>query len=204
MGVADAVFVAIFVGGDWDRKGLGIAIAGLAVAQKMTRCHLQLWIVGSGDQGRFIAMARTLGVSEKVRFFGTRGDVECLYQAADAFVLPTLYETFSMAAYEAAACGLPIVATRVSGVEELIGSEDAGVFVERTPESIGGALHRLLSEPDQARLLGLVARSRAEQFTWRRSTSAVLDLYRRFAKDGSPVHRSEAISGTSKPTEAAT
>jgi glycosyltransferase involved in cell wall biosynthesis len=201
-GIGDAEFIAIFVGGDWDRKGLAIAIAGLAVAHRVTGRRLLLWIVGSGDERRFRAMAETAGVSENVRFFGARTDTERLYQSADVFVLPTLYETFSLAAYEAAACGLPIVATRVSGVEELIGNDDAGFIVERTPEAIGGALDRLATEPELRGRLGTAGRRRAESFTWHRSTSAVLELYRAFLKDdsaGAATRTTSSISAGSRP-----
>jgi glycosyltransferase involved in cell wall biosynthesis len=189
-GVDDSELIAIFVGGDWDRKGLAVAIGGLSVAQRLSGRRLLLWIVGSGDERRFRGMAQTLGVSENVRFFGVRTDVERLYQSADVFVLPTLYETFSLAAYEAAACALPIVATRVSGVEELLGNGEAGFFVERTPLAVGTALDRLMIEPDLRRRFGGVARRRAESFTWQRSTDAVLELYKGIAKDESrsPVH----------------
>ena len=98
--------VCLFVGGDWDRKGVAIAIAALADVPG----KVKLWVVGRGDTERFRHLASTLGVADSVTFFGPRHDTERFYQGADVFVLPTEYETFSLAAYEAAASGLPVVA----------------------------------------------------------------------------------------------
>jgi glycosyltransferase involved in cell wall biosynthesis len=178
-GIDERALVALFVGGDWDRKGLAIAIAGLAVAQGLSPRSVFLWVVGHGDLTAFGAVVRRFGLSQQVRFFGQRTDTERFYQSADVFVLPTMYETFSLAAYEAAACGLPIVATRVSGIDELIGvEEEAGIFVDRTSDSVGAALSRLVLDTKLCGLMGERARCRAGGYTWQRSTNAVLALYR--------------------------
>jgi glycosyltransferase involved in cell wall biosynthesis len=191
--IDESTFVALFVGGDWDRKGLAVAMAGLSSAQRLTGRRLLLWVVGPGQKKRLQTLARTDEISIDVSFFGPRIDTEQFYQAADVLVLPTLYETFSLVAYEAAACGLPIVATRVSGIDELIGAEDAGLFVERTPESVGAALSRLVIDPTLRGLMGERARRRAEAFTWQRSTNAVLALYTGLWKNHVALGRAEPI-----------
>ena len=76
---------------------------------------MSLWIVGPGDVERYRALARGEGVEDRVRFFGRRTDTERFYRAADAFLFPSLYEAFPLVALEAAACGLPIVATASMG-----------------------------------------------------------------------------------------
>ena len=143
--VAPDVLVALFVGGDWERKGLAIAIKGIAEARDR-RAELELWVIGQGQEPRFRDLARRAGVADRVRFFGARADVARFYQAADIFILPTAYETFSLVAHEAAACGLPVVATRVSGIEDLVGDDEAGILVARTPEAMGDALARLAAD----------------------------------------------------------
>jgi UDP-glucose:(heptosyl)LPS alpha-1,3-glucosyltransferase len=176
-GLGEEDLVALFVGGDWDRKGLAVAIEAMERAAK-AGVELHLWVVGRGDNARFGELASRHGVAGRVRFFGPRRETERFFQAADVFVLPTLYETFSLVAYEAAASGLPIVATRVNGIEDLIGDGQAGLVVERSSEAVAAGLVRLASDPAERARMGDAGRRRAETFTWERSVSSVLDMYR--------------------------
>jgi UDP-glucose:(heptosyl)LPS alpha-1,3-glucosyltransferase len=105
--------------------------------------------------------------------------VEPFYQAADLFVFPTLYEAFPLVSLEAAACGLPIVATPASGIDQLVGAEEAGLLVDRSPQSIGAAIARIACDARLAARLGEAARRRASQYTWERSVSRVVETYRR-------------------------
>jgi UDP-glucose:(heptosyl)LPS alpha-1,3-glucosyltransferase len=116
-------------------------------------------------------------VSGRLRFFGPRVDVERFYQASDVFVFPTQYETFSLVAYEAAATGLPVVATRVSGIEDLVVDGRTGFVVRRDTEDIAAALLQLVQAQVRSRI-GAEARSRATEYTWQRSVASVLSAYR--------------------------
>lgn len=176
-GVPDDAVVALFVGGDWQRKGLPTAIEGVREAVRLGATALRLWVVGPGDEAAARAVAADAGVADRVRFFGRRDDVERFCQAADVFVLPTLYETFSIAAHEAAACGLPVVATAVSGIAELVDG-DGGMLVERDAAAVGTALARLAADPELRRRLGRSAGRRASAMTWAESVDAVLAAYR--------------------------
>ena len=139
---------------------------------------LRLWIVGAGDTRRYTRLARGHRLDQDdVRFFKPRTDVERVYQAADIFVAATLYETFSLAAHEAAACSLPIVATRVSGIDELIGDDEAGLRVDRNSGAVGRAIAALAQDPDLRARLGSRGRRRTEQLTWQHSVDSVLDCY---------------------------
>jgi glycosyltransferase involved in cell wall biosynthesis len=180
--VAPDVLVALFVGGDWDHKGLALAIEGFAAARDRG-AQVKLWVVGRGGESRFAELAKRAGVSERMSFFGAHADVARFYQAADVFVLPTAYETFSLVAHEAAACGLPVVATRVSGIEDLVGADDAGILVSRTPQAVGEALARLATDTALRQAMGAEGRRRAAGLTWDRSVATVVDLY------GSLSHR---------------
>jgi len=175
---SDEDIVVLFVGGDWIRKGLALAIQAVALAQQQVDQRMHLWVVGHGDQERFREIARSCGIGDQVQFFGRRSDAERFYQSADIFVLPTIYETFSLAAYEAACCGLPVVATRVSGIEELVGANEAGILVDRMPDAIAAALRRLALDEDTRLRMGQVGTSKAKAFTWQRSVDAVLGVYR--------------------------
>jgi glycosyltransferase involved in cell wall biosynthesis len=186
-GVGDDEVVALFVGGDWDHKGVAVAIEGLAEARQVGASRLRLWVVGRGDGRRFGAIARGAGVEDAVEFFGPQRETHRFYQAADVFVLPSLYETFSLAAYEAAASGLPVVATRVSGIVDLVGEDGAGILVDRTPGAVGLALVRLASDPALRARLGEEGRRRAQGYSWARSVAAVCDVYRRLLAELRPA-----------------
>lgn len=173
--VTDQV-VALFVGGDWGRKGLGIAIEAVAKARS-EGADLVLWVVGRGDRGAAEALAEERGVVESVTFFGQQCDPERFYQAADVFVLPSMHETFSLACFEAASCGLPLVVTGIPTAATLVGDGDAGVVVERSPGAVADALV-LLADPGPRRRMGTAARLRVAGFTWDANAAATASLYR--------------------------
>lgn len=182
VGITDVV--ALFMGGDWHRKGLAVAIRALAAAEPRPPGRLQLWVVGRGDERRFAALARASGVADRVRFFGPATEAERFYQAADIFVLPSRYEGFSLVALEAAACGLPVVATPVGFIEELVGNEEAGYIVPPTASAVGEALARLAADPALRARQGAMGRRRAQSYSWDRSVRSVLDLYEQLLVSG--------------------
>jgi UDP-glucose:(heptosyl)LPS alpha-1,3-glucosyltransferase len=173
-GVAPDDVMAFFVGGDWGRKGLDVAIGALAHAVEAGAGAVRLWVVGGGDVQRYQGLARSLGVAERVRFLGRRYDTERFYRAADVFLFPTAYEAFPLVALEAAASGLPLVATPVNGVEELLGDGEAGLLVERDANAMGDALATLALDASRRRGMGQAARRRSEQYTWEAAADGVL------------------------------
>jgi UDP-glucose:(heptosyl)LPS alpha-1,3-glucosyltransferase len=184
-GVADGDVVALFVGGRWSQKGLEITIRGLALAQASLSQPLWLWVAGSGDAQRYQAIADDLGVGDRVRFFGYVAAPERLYQAADIFVLPSAYETFCMVAYEAASSALPVVATAVNGVEDLLRGDQAGRLVDATAESVGNALTELAGDSDRRHQMGSTARRLVAELTWQSSVEQTVALYDELASEGS-------------------
>lgn len=175
-GIGADVCVVLFVGGDWDRKGLAIAIKAVAKARQ-AGAALALWVVGSGNEARFAALAEELGVADAVSFFGRRSDTERYYVAADVFVLPSGYETFGIVCFEAAASGLALVVTPIHGARELVGANEAGLLVERDAASVADALTKLANDPLlRGRLSGESAR-RVQSFTWEVSASTTARLY---------------------------
>jgi glycosyltransferase involved in cell wall biosynthesis/GT2 family glycosyltransferase len=183
MGAADSTCVTLFVGGDWDRKGLAVAIEGVARARERG-APVMLWVVGPGDRPRFQELAARLRITDDVRFLGHRGDTENFYRAADVFLLPTLYETFCIAGFEAAAASLALVVTRVHGVSDLVADDVAGISVERNPDSVGAALHRLAGDAELRAAMGAAGRRRASAHTWSRSAASVLAAYRAMLAPG--------------------
>lgn len=178
MQIAAAGVAVLFVGGDWDRKGLGVAIEALAQARAAGARDLRLWVVGRGNERQYSSLARSRGVGDSVTFFGPRTDTERFYQSSDIFVLPTHYEALPLVVLEALAAGLPVVATPVHGVAELFNGRRPGILVERTPDSVGEALAELARNPDIREEMGRAGRALASEYTWERSVERMLDLYR--------------------------
>lgn len=172
--------VAAFVGSEWERKGLEWAIRALSGAPEWT-----LVVAGSGDEARYRELSISLGVAERVRWLGVTSEVQLVYELADAFLLPSSYETFSLVTFEAAASGLPILAAPVSGVRELIDDGRNGFLIERDAQSIALRLRELGSDPRLRARLGRAARESALRFDRARMVAAHHDLYARVAGEGS-------------------
>jgi len=110
------------------------------------------------------AQISALALDEKVRLLGQWEDVRELLAAADAFVLPSRWEGLPMALLEAMMAGLPVVAARVQGVDEVIENGAQGLLVPlENPEELSKAILQLLRYPDQCRKMGIAASARIMQ-----------------------------------------
>lgn len=183
--------VVLFVGGDWDRKGLNVAITAFALVRDVFP-EAQLWVAGRGDQSRFTGMARERGVDDTVSFLGHVDAVERILQAADVYLGCSSYETFSLAMLEAAASGLPIVTTDVGVARQIVddsdGDGEAGYIVPRDSRSIAKAVVALLCDKDRAKM-GSVARRRSLAFSWTSLAAQVASAYDALIADDARVTR---------------
>jgi glycosyltransferase involved in cell wall biosynthesis len=112
-----------------------------------------LLLVGRGSlQEKTETLARELGLGGVVRFLGVREDVPLVMNAADAYVMSSAWEGMPMVLLEAAAAGLPIVATKVGGNCEVVVDEESGFLVPpRDHEALGSAMVRLSDLPEARR-----------------------------------------------------
>jgi UDP-glucose:(heptosyl)LPS alpha-1,3-glucosyltransferase len=172
LSIAEDRLVAAFVGGEWERKGLEPLIRGLAMAPEW-----DVVVAGSGDRRRYQQLADTLGVGPAVHWLGVTRNVPAVYELADAFVFPSSYEAFPLVALEAAASGLPLLATPVSGVRELVQDGQAGFLIARDPAAIAERLRELAADPGRRRAMGEAARSAAERFSWSAMVTKHHELY---------------------------
>jgi UDP-glucose:(heptosyl)LPS alpha-1,3-glucosyltransferase len=173
-GVGEDQFVALFVGYEFVRKGLRFAIEALAQLPD----NVLLWVVGT-DRSSFEnhrALVNARGLARRVRFWGTRTDVEVLFQASDVFVLPTFYETWALVGLEAMACGRPVIMSAVGGITEYLRDGKNGFSTTRDPQDIAEKIRRLLEDPDLVVRLGACARETAEQFSWKRVAGQYLSV----------------------------
>lgn len=146
--------------------------------------QLRLLLVGDdpfGDGRREAeALAAELGVDDIVHFAGIRRDIPRLLAISDGFVLASHWEGFGLVFLEAMAAHLPIVATRISAIPEVVAEDETGLLVPvAAPAELGAALARLATDPALRVRLGEAGRARLEsEFGLDRMVDAVLDVYR--------------------------
>jgi glycosyltransferase involved in cell wall biosynthesis len=134
-----------------DHPGLRVVIAGGPFNED----------TAEGD--RLAARARELGVTEQVTFLGFRGDVPDVLRALDVAVLCSDREASPLAVLEYMAAGLPLVATRVGGIPEIVEDQVTGVLVEPGDHrALAGAIAHLIDSPQDARRMGAAARERRQ------------------------------------------
>ncbi|HEV2041438.1 MAG TPA: glycosyltransferase family 4 protein [Casimicrobiaceae bacterium] len=175
LGVPDTATVFLLVGSGYARKGVATAIQALTKLPSNT----YLFVVGREKSARpYKRLARHLGIARRVVLLGAQDDPRPFYGAADAFVLPTLYDPCPNAALEAMACGLPVVTSTKCGAAELVTENDAGlVCAARDVDAL--ARHMMtLTDAEARRLLGARAREAVLPLTPASMTVQLVLLYR--------------------------
>ena len=127
------------------QKGLKyLLLAMKIILTKFPEAKLE--IIGDGTLlNELQELSKKLGISNSVIFFGKFTDVKPFYNRMDVFVLPSLYEGFGIVLLEAMASGVPVIASNVDGIKEVIQDDINGILVQpRNPEAIAIALTRLI------------------------------------------------------------
>lgn len=176
LGIADDATVAVFIGHEFERKGLHLAIEALRTAPVV----VLLVVGGTADMiTRAGAQARRAGVAERVVFAGERPDPVPLLRASDVLVLPSAYEANALVVLEALACGVPVVSTRVGFAPDIVVDGENGFLVERDASAIGARLAELDGLDAGSRDAWRArARRTAEQHSWREVAARYLALAR--------------------------
>ncbi len=131
-----------------------------------------------------------LGLEERIHFLGTRSDVPSILAASDLFILPSLWEGLPMALVEAMASELPVVATRVSGTNEVMIEGETGVVVEPgDSHMLAEGITKVLEDPIKAKEMGRAARNRVEQlYSARKQALDIVELFTANTENGSKPH----------------
>ena len=175
LGMGDAPAI-LTVGALIPRKGQALVIEALPALP-----DVHYWLAGAGEEeGRYRALAQTLGVGLRVHFMGpvANADLPRLYRAADVVVMPSASEGLANAWVEALACGTPLVISDAGGAAELVTSPVAGRIVERTPGAIAKAAQAILATPPSP---ADVAASLGGRFDWDRNGCELAAHLRRCA-----------------------
>ncbi|MCU0331623.1 MAG: glycosyltransferase [Candidatus Kapabacteria bacterium] len=101
------------------------------LAEVRTQLPARLVLVGDGpDRSDTERLARELGVSDYVRFLGKQSALPEILSMADVFLLPSQQESFGLSALEAMSCGVPVVATNIGGIAEVVRHGETGYVAE--------------------------------------------------------------------------
>lgn len=144
-------------------KGVDVFLkAAEAVLKKFP--STQFVVVGDGPEAHELKrMSQALGIASSVRFLGSRGDVADTARVFNVGVLSSRTEALPMAILEYMSLSVPVVATNVGGVSEMVGHGETGLLIsEDDPSALAGALEVLLSDPHKARKMGLRGRAKVE------------------------------------------
>jgi glycosyltransferase involved in cell wall biosynthesis len=140
----------------------GVEYLVRALPQIRQEIDAEALLVGDGPERAMLeSLSRELGIRAHVHFLGARPNTEMpgLYASADVAIFPSLMEATSVAALEAMSCELPVAASRVGGLPEIVDETVGTLFEPADPADLAGAVVRLLRRPD-LRELGARARQR--------------------------------------------
>jgi D-inositol-3-phosphate glycosyltransferase len=176
--------VLLFVGRIQPLKGPDVAIRAL---HALGRPDALLLVVGgaSGAHGdveteRAHELVDELGLHDQVRFVPPQPHhiLSTYYRAADVVLVPSRSESIGLVALEAAACGIPVVASAVGGLLTLVDHGETGFLVaDRTPQSFAAAVAAILDDPELAAAMSTASAARASRYTWGFAAARLRRLY---------------------------
>lgn len=156
--------VVLFVGDDFERKGLARAVAAVA----RSRSEPLLLVAGGGDPTPYDELARTLGCAGRVRFLGRveHEQLPAQYAAADVLLLPSLQDAWGQPVLEAAACGVPSIVSGYTGAREIVEDGVSGFVVAGAgdPAEIAAVLDGPLAAAERRQAAGRRAAEIAATF----------------------------------------
>ncbi len=180
-GVAKGKKNLIFVGNSDDRKK---GILYLLQAMRKLQDDVKLTIVDGGAPRKRFAptMVRKYGLEDRVTFTGKVKSTEelvKLYSSSNVAIVPSLYEGFGFPAAEAMSCELPIIASKISSLPEVVGNGNNGILVPpRDPDAIASGIEHLLSDEELMLKMGKSARRRVQDlFSWNEAAKKTISVY---------------------------
>jgi glycosyltransferase involved in cell wall biosynthesis len=134
-------------------KGIDTALRGIAMLPHNMRVKILYVIAGSGEQNEMLSnLAKELGISDNVKFLGYVEEASRYIKGSDIFLLPSRNEAFPYVVLEAGSAGIPIIATSVGGVPEVVKDMQNGILIHpRNPKEVAEAILYLCDHPDKSR-----------------------------------------------------
>lgn len=162
-----------------EQKGIPYALEALRrIRDDFPRAHLA--IAGDGEKaGELRRLASMLGIADRVHWLGWRADAAQLMAAYDVFLLPSLREGFGLVLLEAMSRRVPIIASHVGAIPEVVIDGETGILVQpRGVDELAGAMARLLEDRALRKYMGLLGAARLEeQFSVERMVDGAIAVY---------------------------
>ncbi|MBM2841786.1 MAG: hypothetical protein HW412_2314 [Bacteroidetes bacterium] len=176
LGLSQSDFVLLFVGNEFGRKGLGVLLNAMKALRDKS---LRLLVIGGGDQNAYARRASELGIADRVSFLGSVSNPETMYIAADAFVLPALYEPFGIVILEAMGAGVPVITSKSCGATEGMQHRRHVLHLDdlTSPEKLAEAIRMLRRDEVLRRTLIAAGVEKAKEFSWDRIARMMLAVY---------------------------
>lgn len=189
LGVAPEQRLLLFVGRIEPLKGVETILRALSLLRTQHPSvldQLKLAIVG-GDLNdpvpeieRLRALCRELQLDAYIDFVGAQShdELPLYYNAAEALIMPSDYESFGMVALEAMACGTPVIASEVGGLAFLIRDYETGLHVPvRDPQLLAESIYTLIADPEQQQQMGQRAHAVAQNYAWDKIVAQLLQVF---------------------------
>ncbi len=179
-GIGPAEAVILFVGMNFEVKGLDAILRAVARAKALRPdAALRLLVVGRGNEGKYRALAASLGIADSVVFAGAHAEgVEAFYLASDLFMMLSAFDTFGMVVLEAMASRLPVIVSSNVGAKDLV-EEGVNGFVlpdRRDADAAAGKIVLLLDSSLRV-AMGEAGRRTAQRHDWDRLAEEVAGVY---------------------------
>ena len=168
----------LFVGSGFKRKGLHHTIEALSLIDRSKK--IKLLVAGRGRMRKYLKLAQEKGITDRVIFAGVCKHIQEIYAAGDIFVFPSEYDAFGTACLEAMASGLPVIASRTSGVSEIISHRTDGFIINHpiAAKEIADYI-KVLLEKETRENMGAAARKTSETFSFNANVVKTLDIYQK-------------------------
>ena len=168
LGIEPDRFALLLIGNDARNKGLPVILQALRALRELP---VDLLVVSREDSAPYLMAARDAGLEGRVGFFPQRNDVEFYYAAADAYVGPSLEDTFAQPPAEAMACGMPVIVSANNGTSEIItdGADGLILLDPTAADSLASMIRMLCEHPEFSARLGSKAAETARAYTWERN-----------------------------------
>ena len=173
--------IMLFVGRLERLKGLDVLLEAISMIDNQ---DTNLLVVGGTynieEVTRLKNISSSLGLTNKVHFIGAvnRNELKYYYNSADLCVLPSYYESFGLAALEAAACGRPVIASKKGGLSSIVRDKVTGYLLQwRCPGPFVEKIEILLNNNELRTSMGLQARKHSEKLTWDSSIQSLKILF---------------------------
>jgi len=199
IGIPENEKMILFVGRIEPLKGVDTLIKAISQLQQtdiLSRCPHYLFIIG-GDAGsgqekmneemqRLQDLRVKLGVGDLIIFLGKRDQdsLRYYYSAAEMLVMPSHYESFGMVALESMACGTPVIATQVGGLQHLVLDKETGFTIPNdNPDALEEKITVLICKPELREKMSKSSASYAQSFSWNTITNNLIEIFEKTIKD---------------------